>query len=55
MQRESVVGVLAKAPSEAALPESDDHLPLRLPKRRRVSVDDAARFYAATNHFSRSR
>ena len=38
---------------EAALPGSDDDSPLRLPKRRRVSADEAARFYDATNYFRR--
>jgi hypothetical protein len=38
---------------EAALPGSDDDLPLRLPKRRRVSADEAAQFYEATNYFRR--
>jgi hypothetical protein len=39
---------------EAALPGSDDDgSPLRLPKRRRVSADEAAQFYDATNYFRR--
>ena len=38
---------------EAGLPESDDDSPLRLPKRRRVSANEAAQFYEATNYFRR--